>query len=780
MMPEAQHLAELEDRLDGLRRQDKWYLSAGDGFLWAPPFPRWLHRPGFWDAGHVYHYPLEPVFSVALVGPSGTSEPLLPMGLDWRPDRLQVRWETAAGLAFTEFRYLLPGGRFCSAWRTEEELGWPNPVFAQHALVAFTAGPDASVRAVRRDRGTLAWTRVVRDRKAQSLALSLRLSVEFLPPRGPVGAPAAMMVDLEKAAAALCGGARRSEGAADPDWDRTPFVECWARHPAELVGVDLAPEGVSPHGHAHLALALPLKSVPARWGICFVLRAAPVLETSAGQSPSAPSTRPADDDVNGRPLLPRLSLEAWGNVFEGYPRFSSSDRHLTRYFDYRIYGLHLNRIEGGRGRIPYPAVAEGIEYFHLPITYSAQCHMMETRWAARGDTARGSLLNFLAAQRSDGSLPGRLYLNHDVGSDFYHANWGDALLAVDALHPDPAFLATAYEGLSRYADWLRSARDPEESGMITVVNHYETGQEYMSRYLAVDPDSDVNEWEPRLRLKGIDVTVYYHQLLRALAEAARRLGRADEAKAWSERARRTADAILGRMYDPETRFFSDVDGATGNRTGVKAAVCFYPLLTDLLCADAVEGLLTHLQDPAEFATPFPVPSSSVDDPFYSPEGLWKGKRHNCPWNGRVWPMTNSHVVEGLLRQWHRGHAAAGPVAAHILERFVHMMFHGGDPARPNCYEHYNPETGHPCTFRGIDDYQHSWVLDLLCRGVAGLEPGPDALRVHPLPMGLDKVDFAGRLRGHRVRVSVQGERVGVVFDGDRAETVVGQALEFPW
>src|SRR2546429_4324554 len=28
---------------------------------------------------------------------------------------------------------------------------------------------------------------------------------------------------------------------------------------------------------------------------------------------------------------------------------------------------------------------------------------------------------------------------------------------------------------------------------------------------------------------------------------------------------------------------------------------------------------------------------------------WKGKRHNCPWNGRVWPMTNSHIIEALAR-----------------------------------------------------------------------------------------------------------------------------------
>jgi hypothetical protein len=334
--------------------------------------------------------------------------------------------------------------------------------------------------------------------------------------------------------------------------------------------------------------------------------------------------------------------------------------------------------------------------------------------------------------------------------------------------------------LGRYADWLRTERDPEDSGMVTVVNHYETGQEYMSRYLAVDPDSDVNAWEPRLRLKGVDVTVYLYQLLGGLAGIADRLDRAEEAERWRAAAASVGRALREEMWDPRTGMFSDVDGATGKRTGVKAAVCFYPLLTDLVDAEKVERMLGHLEDRAGFATPFPVPSTAADDPLFDAEGLWKGKRHNCPWNGRVWPMTNSHVVEGLLRQWHRGSERAGRIAAHVLSRFVRMMYHEGDPARPNCYEHYNPFNGHACVFRGIDDYQHSWVLDLLARGVTGVEPGRDALRIHPLPMGLDDARFLGRLRGHDVDVVVRDKEVKATVDGTVYRTRVGRPVEIAW
>ena len=62
-------------------------------------------------------------------------------------------------------------------------------------------------------------------------------------------------------------------------------------------------------------------------------------------------------------------------------------------------------------------------------------------------------------------------------------------------------------------------------------------------------------------------------------------------------------------------------------TGVKAAVCFYPLLTDLLNDAMVRVLLEHLEDTGEFATPFPVPSTSLDDPLFDSHAEWNGKRH---------------------------------------------------------------------------------------------------------------------------------------------------------
>jgi hypothetical protein len=306
--------------------------------------------------------------------------------------------------------------------------------------------------------------------------------------------------------------------------------------------------------------------------------------------------------------------------------------------------------------------------------------------------------------------------------------------------------------------------------MIDIHNHYETGQEYMSRYQVVDADADRAGWEGRFRLQGIDVTVYAYRLMRALEALAPAVAPESEPR-WRTLADRTAQAVRDRMWDPSTELFSDVDPASGRRTGVKAAVCFYPYATDLVDARHLTGLARHLFNPEEFWTPFPVPSSSRDDPRFNPDADWSGVRHNCPWNGRVWPMTNSHVVEALGRVVRQFRPDWAPRLGHFLQQFARMMTFDGRADRPNCFEHYHPFTGRGSLYRGIDDYQHSWIIDLIVTLVLGVLPhGATGFTVHPLRLGIgaarvERLPIAGhqidiRLAAGRFRVSVDGRKAG--------------------
>ena len=742
-------------RIAALARDDKWFLGGLDGVVWAPPFPEWLHRPGFWDPVHLLQHEVGPGFSVALVRPGGLENPLRraapgpgggePTPGRWRPGRLVVRWMDERDVVMTERRQVLPGGILESAWDISGD-------FAGH-LVGFTAQPAEATDAVAPTRDGVGWTRAVSDRRGQELVLRMELAGSASPAWRRI-VP--------------------SEGRAMPQWGQSPFAEDGGDPLGSARELDSEPDARGT-GWIWIAVALPLAEMDddSPPTIRLMLRVRDADDRRARTAFSAP---PAAGTMGG---------SAWESFFGGFPRFESGDPYLDRTFDYRVHGLGLNRIEGSWGPVRHPAIAEGPEYFHVPIAYSAQCHMLEMRWRKGGREAWGSLLNFVDNQKPDGSFHGRLYPERLEGTDFYHANWGDALLAVDDMHPDAAALARCYEGLSRYARWLTAERDPEGSGMFTVTNHFETGQEYMSRYMAVDGEADVAGWRPRLRLKGIDVTVYAHQLFRALASVARRLERPGDEAEWRGLEDRCRRAIDERMWSAEAGLFTDVDGRTGERTGVKAAVGFYPLLTGGVDGARLDALLDHLEDPATFGTRFPLPSSSVDDPRFSAEGIWRGKRRNCPWNGRVWPMTTSHVIEGLLRCWRggnsRGNGRAGALAADMLRRFARMMFTDGDPSRPNCFEHYNPHTGRACHFRGIDDYQHSWILDLLARGFGGLHVDASGVEVRPLPNGPARVSLGPvTARGCTVSVQVEPERVSATVDGEEFDGPRGEGLRVLW
>ena len=737
------------ERLNAFERTDKWFLSCGDGIVWAPPFPTALHRPGFWDEALVYYHPFAPLFAVAVVMPNGEELSLESVRQSWRPDRLSVEWTARNDIIFLEERFAYPGGRFVSLWRRADNASWSSPPLEGAHLVAFTAQPGEAVHDLTRSANgaEVAWSRTLVDRHGEKLDIRAVL------------APSGDFAGSEVRCAAL-----RSEGSASlPTWKHTPFWETWCRQGDTGLADVFSLDGVTEQGLIYAAVDIPL-TVRHDSAIGFSI-------TLSAVTANQPLARLECTDPDVDPAVP------WLEFFDQYPRFSCSDVHLSRYYDYRLYGLRFNRLAGGCGNVRHPAVAEGIGYFHVPITYSAQCHMWETRWSRDPSMAQGSLLNFLDVQREDGSLHGRIYTKHLKNTDFYHANWGDAVRAVSAIHEDDAFCARSYEGLVRYADWLDRTRDTEQCGMYDIANHFETGQEFMSRYQAVDPNADRAGWQSDLRLKGIDVTVYCYQLKSALAAMAAQLGKANEVSRWSVGAERIGAAILGFMWDETTGMFSDVNPRNMTRTGVKASVCFYPLMTDLLTDDIVVRLLDRLTAPGEFATPFPVPSSSVDDPLFDANAAWKGKRHNCPWNGRTWPMTNSHVIEGLLRQWHRGRRQVGPCTGELLKRFVRMMFHDGDPGRPNCYEHYNPITGHPSVYRGIDDYQHSWVLDLIIRGVSGLEPRSDHMLIDPLPIDVDEAVLEGAIiRGRLVDIARRGDGVEVTVDGTSYRTSVGTPL----
>jgi hypothetical protein len=329
--------------------------------------------------------------------------------------------------------------------------------------------------------------------------------------------------------------------------------------------------------------------------------------------------------------------------------------------------------------------------------------------------------------------------------------------ALLAHHPDAALQEELRPGLTRLLDYYTRERDREGLDLFDIWDQYETGQEFTSRYFHADEKADLFGWEHKLRLKGVDVTCYVFGLAELLRDWAVARGDVREAQRLTQLCELTRIAVRQFMWDGEQQFFFDYSAARKQRSVYWNAVGFYPLLSGLATDEMALGAGRHLLPDflggtARFDTPWPTPTVPADDPYFSAEPCWKGERANCPWNGRVWPMVNSHIVDVLGRLASEGTAPpaaeagrGGPSClpgtetyrshlAWYFRRWIELMHfeklsgqpgavHGKgekDEVRPNCFEHYHPLDGTASEYRGIDDYMHSWVADGILKYVCGV------------------------------------------------------------
>lgn len=730
------------DVLTYLARDDKWFVAGGMSSVYAPPNPVWAEWPAFWDEVHLGRQPLPRLFTVLLLDEHGRHLPLRFRERHWQPDRLRQTY-TAPGLEVVEEKTNLPRDGFAARFTLRLTSGATRQVH----LVLWSWQPRLEegpcVESVDVQEGYLRYRLRLPEETRYNLHPQLDLHVAL----GADRAPESWTVNPSE------------PHGPGPEYRFSPLREKFrdGRLPGDLqldVGVRETRDGPRfAGGHLHLAVHYPLKVEPGE-------ETRIAVGAGLGFTPAWAAGGLASVKLDA----PERSATAWREYFAGVPDFRCSDPYLQKYYWYRWYQLRAHQVNMDFGGFQHPCILEGIGPFRRHISYSAHCHMRECQWMHDTAFAWGSLENMLANQLPDGSLPGHVNERGVAGAagsitgtvSFYHSNWANAW-RVHQHHPDREFLARVYPPLVRYAEYFRRERDADGTHLYDVVNQGETGQEYMPRYQVVHPHAD--DWGP-IRLKGVDSTFYLYELCRALAWIAAALERpAEESAAWAQHAEAVRRAVCRLMWDPGLQLFCDVDPDGMRRTSVKSAVCFYPFMSDLAGHEHLESLRRHLLNPDEFWTTWPFPATSAEDPLFSPEAEWKGKRTNCPWNGRVWPMTNSHLCEALAEAAQRHDPSLATFAVQAIRRFVELMFFDHDPDRPNTWEHYNPFTGAPCDYRGVDDYQHSWVVDLLLRYVAGIQPGDGSqVVVHPLPMGVSFDVSRVRVKGHWLSVSFTPER----------------------
>ena len=474
------------------------------------------------------------------------------------------------------------------------------------------------------------------------------------------------------------------------------------------------------------------------------------------------------------------SRDNWERYFASVPSWECDDAYLERVYWYRWYGLRLMTVYAASGNLPNACVFEGTGAFRSQGASASACHVRETSWMRDITLAKGSLLNFLDNQTlreddiEDGRLPSRLRLwQKEEGAAV--VDWGASARQLFHLTDDLDFVRQVYPGLTRYAEYCSRTLDVEQSGLSDALPQSAFGEAGANGGASV---FEAASGQQALSHKSVEATCALYDLHSTLALFARALNNGD-ADWWQDRADVTRAAVRALMWDKQDSFFKDVDAAAQVRSAHKTATGFYPFASDIAGSWNL-GAWKHLQKPGVFGTPFPVPTLSADDPDFDAQGVSGGRRWNRPHNGRVWPGINAQVVDALAHAARALDANLKPLAAGLLERTIRLMFHDGDPKRPNSYEHYNPLTGTPCLWRGLDDHQHSRIVDLIIRHVAGVQPTPGAngtLVIDPLPLGLRRFRLEGvPVRGHLIDV-LWSRETGFMVRVDGREAVLQPDIE---
>jgi len=91
-----------------LSRNDKHFLGGGKRVIWAPEFPQFLNKPGFWDHACFLDYKIEPLFTITFLDEDLNELDITAESKQWVPSHLTQHYKSIDSLQITEQKFLLP------------------------------------------------------------------------------------------------------------------------------------------------------------------------------------------------------------------------------------------------------------------------------------------------------------------------------------------------------------------------------------------------------------------------------------------------------------------------------------------------------------------------------------------------------------------------------------------------------------------------------------------------------------------------------------------------
>jgi hypothetical protein len=266
----------------------------------------------------------------------------------------------------------------------------------------------------------------------------------------------------------------------------------------------------------------------------------------------------AQDSVNTSAILDRSAIirsqrfldnQDWDWFVENIPFLDCPDEDIqtTYYYRWELITKHLTYGNPDTGYLftefidrPFWSGAYGA------ISCPAGHQLYEARWLRSGEIAKDY---------------SRYWVNTPGAQPRNYSTWlADAVLAVDAVHPDPEQLGGLLDGLiANYEGW-RNRHFDASVGLFWQTGH-DDGMEFN---IASRQTQDILRGAPSYRPS---FNAYMWADAKAIAKIASKQGRVEIEKQFNEFADKLRTTMLAKLWDPKRKFFFPMFKNNENRDG---------------------------------------------------------------------------------------------------------------------------------------------------------------------------------------------------------------------
>ena len=336
---------------------------------------------------------------------------------------------------------------------------------------------------------------------------------------------------------------------------------------------------------------------------------------------------------------------------------------------------------------PYTKVTRIWNLGNFAVWYNDQCYAALMAGVLDTDLARQNMAVAHAGATPQGNVA-CIVTSNDAWLDRSQPPLGSLIVwMLYQRSGERSLLTEHFELLRRNQLWWRRERDPEATGLMSCGTSAVGEALYQGSHFGARNETGMDNsathdeatYDPVLRsLSTWDLGLNCAVALDAemLGKIAQELGEADVATEMAALAEAHRALIREKLWDPERRIFANRQ-RNGAFVRSLSPTSFYPMLCGAADAGQTAALLGHMDDVATFATPWPLPNATRDDPAYA---------DNVYWRGRIWPNVNYLV-------WLALHRAGETARAADLAEASHALFQKNWLRDRIAGENYNPETG---------------------------------------------------------------------------------------